>query len=193
MKTKHQKTLKLIFSRPTPAGVKWHDVIALFDELGAEITEREGSRVAIFLFNQVKVMHRPHPSPDTRAQWLLFEGAGRKRSKAMKNVMKIGGQQAVIAYDPDIDMLRGEFVGLNGSVDFYACDIAGLHREGELSLDIFMDECTKRGIEPHKHFSGKFVLRIAPEVHQAATVAAAASGESLNQWVASAIQEAAHV
>lgn len=65
MKAKHRKTLKLIFSRPTPAGVKWNDVIALFDELGAEITEREGSRVAIFLFNQVRVMHRPHPSPDT--------------------------------------------------------------------------------------------------------------------------------
>lgn len=65
MKAKHRKTLALLFSRPTPAGVKWNDVIALFIELGAEITEREGSRVAIFLFNQVKVMHRPHPSPDT--------------------------------------------------------------------------------------------------------------------------------
>lgn len=56
MKAKHRKTLELIFSRPTPAGVKWNDAVALFVELGAEITEREGSRVA--------VMHRPHPSPD---------------------------------------------------------------------------------------------------------------------------------
>ena len=38
--------------------------MALLAELGAEVTEREGSRVAIFLFGQVKVMHRPHPSPD---------------------------------------------------------------------------------------------------------------------------------
>lgn len=65
MKAKHRKTLELIFSRPTPSGVKWKDIEAIFIELGAEITEREGSRVAIFLFNQVKVMHRPHPSPDT--------------------------------------------------------------------------------------------------------------------------------
>lgn len=64
MKAKHRKTLELIFSRPTPAGVKWNDAVALFVELGAEITEREGSRVAVFLFDQVKVMHRPHPSPD---------------------------------------------------------------------------------------------------------------------------------
>ncbi|WP_423200789.1 type II toxin-antitoxin system HicA family toxin [Cupriavidus sp. H19C3] len=64
MKAKHRKTLDLIFSRPTPAGVKWPDAVALMQELGAEVEEREGSRVAIFLFDQVKVMHRPHPNPD---------------------------------------------------------------------------------------------------------------------------------
>lgn len=108
----------------------------------------------------------------------------------MKNVMTIGGQQAVITYDPDIEMFRGEFVGLNGGADFYASDVAGLHREGALSLNAFLDECAKRGIEPRKNFSGKFVLRVTPEVHEAAAMAAAASGESLNQWVADAIKEA---
>ncbi len=110
----------------------------------------------------------------------------------MKNVMTIGGQPAVITYDPDIEMFRGELVGLNGGADFYAADVAGLHHEGELSLSAVMDECAKRGIEPRKNFSGKFVLRVAPEVHEAAAIAAAASGESLNQWVAEAIKEAAY-
>lgn len=64
MKAKHQKTLQLIFSRPTPGGLKWPDAVALFEALGAELTEAEGSRVEVFLFGQVKVMHRPHPSPD---------------------------------------------------------------------------------------------------------------------------------
>ena len=64
MKSKHQKTLRLIFSRPTPGGVKWLDAVSLFEALGAEISEAEGSRVTIVLFGQVKVLHRPHPSPD---------------------------------------------------------------------------------------------------------------------------------
>ncbi len=110
----------------------------------------------------------------------------------MKNVMMIGGQQAVINYDPDIEMFRGEFIGLNGGADFYACDVAGLHREGEASLAAFMDECAKRGIELRKTFSGKLLLRLNPEMHQAAAVAAAANGESLNQWVIGAIKEAAY-
>ena len=64
MKTRSRKTLELIFSRPTPSSVKWEAVVALLAELGAEITQREGSRVAVFLFEQVRVMHRPHPAPD---------------------------------------------------------------------------------------------------------------------------------
>ena len=41
------------------------DIEGLFKDLGAEISEREGSRVAVVLFNEVRVFHRPHPSPDT--------------------------------------------------------------------------------------------------------------------------------
>ncbi len=45
----------------------------------------------------------------------------------MNNTLDISGFKAVINYDPDIDMFRGEFIGLNGGVDFYASDIKGLH------------------------------------------------------------------
>ena len=65
MKKKHQKTLALIFARPVSGNIQWRDIEALVVDLGAEISEREGSRVAVVLFNEVKVFHRPHPSPDT--------------------------------------------------------------------------------------------------------------------------------
>jgi len=64
MKSKPRKTLELIFSRPTPSSVKWLDLQALVVELGGEATEREGFRVAIYLFNQIRVLHKPHPTPD---------------------------------------------------------------------------------------------------------------------------------
>jgi len=65
MKRKHRKTLELIFSRPVSGGIKWDDIEAMFVALGAEVSEREGSRVAVVLFNEVRVFHRPHPTPDT--------------------------------------------------------------------------------------------------------------------------------
>ena len=65
MKRKHQRTLELLFTHPTSGNVRWSDVEALFKELGADVLEREGSRIAVVLFNEVRVFHRPHPSPDT--------------------------------------------------------------------------------------------------------------------------------
>ncbi len=65
MKRKHQKTLDVLFARPVSANIQWRDVEALFIELGADISEREGSRIAVVLFDEVRVFHRPHPSPDT--------------------------------------------------------------------------------------------------------------------------------
>lgn len=65
MKRKHEKTLERIFNRPISGNLKWQDIESLFLALGAEISERKGSRVAVILFDQVKVFHRPHPSPNT--------------------------------------------------------------------------------------------------------------------------------
>jgi len=64
MKKKHRATLKLIFVRPVNGSIKWAEIEALFVALGAEVKEREGSRVSVFLFDEIRVFHRPHPSPD---------------------------------------------------------------------------------------------------------------------------------
>jgi hypothetical protein len=60
MKRKHLKTLQLIFSRPVSGSIKWDAIEALLMALGAEISERKGSRMAVVLFNEVRVFHRPH-------------------------------------------------------------------------------------------------------------------------------------
>ena len=62
---RQQKTLELLFSRPVSGNIKWRDVEALFRALGGELIEREGSRVEVFLFGEVRIFHRPHPRPDT--------------------------------------------------------------------------------------------------------------------------------
>jgi predicted nucleotidyltransferase len=65
MKRKHSKILELIFHRPVSGNIKWKEIEAFLISLGAEMIEREGSRLEIYLFGVVKVFHRPHPSPDT--------------------------------------------------------------------------------------------------------------------------------
>ncbi|MBL4761514.1 MAG: type II toxin-antitoxin system HicA family toxin [Gammaproteobacteria bacterium] len=65
MKSRHLKILEAIYSRPVSANIKWSDIESLFISLGANISEREGSRVCVKLFGEIKVYHRPHPKPVT--------------------------------------------------------------------------------------------------------------------------------
>ena len=65
MKRTHQRTLEAVFAHPTSANIEWKDIEALLVGIGAKVSEREGSRVAIVLFQEVRVFHRPHPSPKT--------------------------------------------------------------------------------------------------------------------------------
>lgn len=105
----------------------------------------------------------------------------------MINQMDIQGYKAVVSYDPDIGLFRGEFVDLNGGADFYAADVAGLKREGEISLNVFLDVCKEQNIEPRKIFSGKFNVRIPGQLHANIVSAATAQGKSLNQWITEAL------
>jgi predicted HicB family RNase H-like nuclease len=109
----------------------------------------------------------------------------------MINSMKIGSYDAVIAYDSDIDMLRGEFVSLSGGADFFAKDIEKLKKEGEISLKVFLAMCKEEDIDPEKCFSGKFPVRIDPAIHKSVVHAAKSQGISINKWVAAALKEAA--
>lgn len=108
----------------------------------------------------------------------------------MINVMEIGGHKAVVSFDPESSLFRGEFVELNGGADFYADSVQSLKEEGETSLKIFFDICREKGIAPTKPKSGKFVIRLKPEVHELAVIASKAQGISLNEWANRALQTA---
>jgi predicted HicB family RNase H-like nuclease len=111
----------------------------------------------------------------------------------MKNVVEIDGHKAVVAFDPEIGMLRGEFLGLSGGADFYAKDVDSLLAEGRKSLQVYLEVCAENGFEPFREFSGRFNVRLDPGLHEAAVVAAASENKSLNEWVAEAIETAAEM
>lgn len=63
---RHKATLSAVFRRPVSGTIRWQDIEALFVALGAEVEEREGSRVAVIFPGEMPaVFHRPHPSSTT--------------------------------------------------------------------------------------------------------------------------------
>jgi len=57
------------------------------------------------------------------------------------------------------------------------------------SIDDYLEFCRKRGEEPEKPFSGKFMVRVDPSLHRELTLVAATEGKSVQSVVREAIQE----
>ncbi len=105
------------------------------------------------------------------------------------NMMTVDGYHAKIEYDEDLDLFRGEILGLSGGADFYGKNPKELRAEFKKSLQIFLAVCKEKGIEPRRHFSGKFNLRIPPELHERLAIVAQAQGKSINSLAQEALQE----
>jgi len=66
MNSKHRKTLRAIFTRPTPATVVFADVEALLLAVGCTLTEGAGSRVRFDRGAHAFLCHRPHPGKEAK-------------------------------------------------------------------------------------------------------------------------------
>ena len=104
------------------------------------------------------------------------------------SVMTVDGYHAKIEYDEELDLFRGEILGLNGGADFYGKNPKELRAEFKKSLRVFLEVCAEKGIEPRRHFSGKFNLRIPPELHEQLAIAAQAEGKSINMLAQEALR-----
>jgi predicted HicB family RNase H-like nuclease len=105
------------------------------------------------------------------------------------SIMIVDGYQARIEYDPDLDQFRGEILGLNGGADFYGKNPRELRSEFKKSLRTFLEVCAEKGIEPRRSYSGKFNLRIPPELHERLAIVAQAEGKSINLVAQEALQK----
>ncbi len=92
----------------------------------------------------------------------------------MINTMEIDGYLAVVKYDADIEMFRGEFTFRHGAADFYAENIDTLRKEGEVSLRVFQEMCLEDRIEPQQEYLDKFKVRVSPKSHAKMVTRAAA-------------------
>lgn len=103
--------------------------------------------------------------------------------------MTLDGYSAKIEYDAELDLFRGEILGLNGGADFYGKNPKELRAEFKKSLQVFLDVCKEKSIEPRRNYSGKFNLRIPPELHERLAIAAQAEGKSINSFAQEALQK----
>ena len=104
------------------------------------------------------------------------------------NLMNVDGYHTRIEYAEETNQFRGEILGLSGGAYFYGFSPDELRREFKKSLDVFLEVCKEQGIKPRRQFSGKFNLRIPPELHEKLAMTAEVQGKSLNTLAQEALQ-----
>jgi predicted HicB family RNase H-like nuclease len=81
-------------------------------------------------------------------------------------------------------------LGIRAIISFHGETVSEVRHEFETAIEDFLSDGQAQGIKPEKPASGKLMLRVPPQVHGAALVAAEAAGKSLNQWATEVIQSA---
>jgi predicted HicB family RNase H-like nuclease len=104
--------------------------------------------------------------------------------------MTHNGYTARVEFDERDNIFVGRLLGMSDIVSFHADNVPDLRAAFIEAVDDYLDTCAKLGKAPEKPASGKMMLRVPPEIHGAALVAAQASGKSLNQWAADVLGKA---
>ena len=107
------------------------------------------------------------------------------------NTMMHKGFAARVEYSEEDGCFVGHITGIRDLIGFQGESVAKLRKAFREAVDDYLKTCEKLGREPSRPYSGQFRLRLAPEVHARAAMAAELQGKSLNTWAADVIEEAA--
>lgn len=94
---------------------------------------------------------------------------------------------AQVEFDDEAEIFHGQVINTRDIITFQGSTVRELKKAFAESVDDYLEFCKKRGEEPEKPFSGKFNLRIDPELHREAYVHAKEKDMSLNEWVTHSI------
>lgn len=106
-------------------------------------------------------------------------------------MMEYKGYIGIAEVDAEAGIIHGEVINTRDVITFQADNIRGLRKALRESVDDYLVFCKQRGETPDKPFSGQFMLRVSPDLHRRAYVAAKHSGKSMNAWVSDVLDRAA--
>jgi predicted HicB family RNase H-like nuclease len=103
--------------------------------------------------------------------------------------MEYKGYIGKIEVDEDAGILHGEVINIRDVITFEGESIEETRQAFRESVDDYLDFCAQRGELPEKPFSGKFVVRLTPELHRNAFIRAKMANKSLNTWIVDVIRD----
>lgn len=103
--------------------------------------------------------------------------------------MKYKGYEAKIEYDDENSLFVGRVINTKDIIAFDGVSVEELEQSFQAVIEEYLEDCKAIGKEPDKPFSGRFNLRISPELHQKISLLATKQNVSLNTFVEQALEK----
>jgi predicted HicB family RNase H-like nuclease len=98
-------------------------------------------------------------------------------------MMEYKGYIGHVEFDDDAEIFHGEVINTRDVITFQGKTVEEIKQAFRDSVKDYLEYCAKLDQQPEKPFTGKFMLRIPPDLHRKIFVAAKQSGESINAWI----------
>ncbi len=102
-------------------------------------------------------------------------------------MMEYKGYFAKVEFDDEANVFHGEIINLRDVITFEGETVESLRKAFNDSVEDYLAFCSERDEEPEKPYSGKFLVRVEPELHKTLVIQARKNGKSLNTWVHDAL------
>ena len=111
----------------------------------------------------------------------------------MNNTMEYKGYVGSVEFSEEDALFYGKVLGIRALISYEGTNAAELVADFHGAVDDYLELCAQSGMEPEKAYKGSFNVRISPELHKQAVIAAMSHNMSLNSFVETSIQQALHV
>ena len=104
-------------------------------------------------------------------------------------MMEYKGYLGTVEYDSQAKIFHGDIINTRDVITFQGTTVNEIEKAFRESIDDYIVWCEEEGVAPEKPYSGKFNVRLSPELHRQTAILAKKSNMSLNNFVEKAITD----
>ena len=105
--------------------------------------------------------------------------------------LKYKGYTGSVEYSEEDKCLFGKVQGLTiDSITYEGNTVEELTKDFEGAVDDYLRLCEEKGIKPRKPYNGVLNVRLTPEIHSGAAMAAKKAGITINAFIKNAVAQA---
>jgi predicted HicB family RNase H-like nuclease len=103
--------------------------------------------------------------------------------------MEYKGYMGIVEYDDEARLFHGDVINTRDVITFQGTTVEEIERAFKDSVDDYLAWCIEEGAEPERPYSGKFNLRLSPELHKEVALRAKKLKISINSFVEKALAD----